>query len=62
MLAASIRNPRQFREVAEAGADIATVPFEIIKELLEHHKTIEGMKKFMDDVVPEYAKLLKGEK
>jgi len=61
VLAASIRNLRQFREAAEAGADIATVPFEVIKELLEHHKTAEGMKKFIDDIVPEYAKLLKGE-
>jgi len=62
VLAASIRNSRQFREAAEAGADIATVPFEVIKKLLEHHKTAEGMKKFIDDIVPEYARLLTGGK
>lgn len=59
ILAASIRNKRQFREVAEAGADIATVPFPVIKKLLEHHKSVEGMKKFTKDVVPEYRNILK---
>ena len=59
VLAASIRNTRQFREAAEAGADIATVPFNVIQKLLEHHKTAEGMKNFVKDVVPEYAKIVK---
>jgi len=57
VLAASIRNARQAREAALAGADIATLPFYVIKELLMHYKTQEGMKRFMDDVVPEYAGL-----
>lgn len=38
VLAASIRNSRQFREVAEAGADIVTVPFEVIKKLWQNTK------------------------
>ena len=58
ILAASIRNKRQFREVAEAGADIATVPLKVINTLLTHFKSAEGMKKFTKDIVPEYAKLL----
>lgn len=58
VLAASIRNTRQFREVAEAGADIATVPFSVIKKLTVHEKTVEGMKTFTRDIVPEYKKLL----
>jgi transaldolase len=58
VLAASIRNNRQFRESALAGADIATVPFNVIEGLLKHHKTVEGMRKFTQDVVPEYAKLV----
>lgn len=58
VLAASIRSVRQFREVAEVGADIATLPFPVIKKLLNHKKTIEGMKKFTKDVVPEYAKVI----
>lgn len=59
VLAASLRNPRQIREAALVGAHIATLPFNVIEELLLHEKTMEGMKKFMDDVVPEYADLLK---
>jgi len=58
ILAASIRNTRQVREVAEAGADIATIPFVVFGKITEHIKTVEGMKKFTKDVVPEYAKLI----
>jgi transaldolase len=57
VIAASLRNTRQVREVALAGADIATIPFSVIKELLTHYKTKEGMQKFTDDVVPEYEQL-----
>jgi transaldolase len=60
ILAASIRNKRQFREAAEAGADIATLPFSVIKELTSHNKTAEGMKGFVKDIVPEYAGLARG--
>lgn len=59
ILAASIRNQRQFREVEVAGADIATVPLSVIRRLFRHPKTLEGMKKFTKDVVPEYSKILK---
>ena len=59
VLAASIRNPRQFREAMEAGADIITSPLSVIEKLLYHKKTLEGMKKFTKDIVPEYSKILK---
>ncbi len=58
ILAASVRNARQFREVALAGADIATIPFEVAEKLMKHHKSVEGMRKFTEDVVPEYAKIV----
>ena len=58
ILAASIRNARQTREAALAGADIATLPMSVIEELLIHPKTIEGMKGFIKDIVPEYRDLL----
>ncbi len=61
VLAASIRNSRQARECAIAGADIATIPFSVIKSMTEHHKTREGMTKFSADVVPEYRSLLGSE-
>jgi transaldolase len=55
VIAASIRNTRQAREAALAGADIATLPYGVVLDLLVHYKTQEGMKKFTDDIVPEYA-------
>jgi transaldolase len=57
VIAASIRNPRQVREAALVGADIATIPFGVIMQLLVHYKTQEGMQKFTDDIIPEYAHL-----
>ncbi|MBN1917077.1 MAG: transaldolase [Verrucomicrobia bacterium] len=54
VIAASLRNPRQVAEVAEAGADIATVPFSVLRGLLRHPKTFEGMRSFVADVVEEY--------
>ncbi len=58
VLAASLRNPRQAREAALAGAHIATLPLEVLCMLLIHDKTLEGMRLFTLDVVPEYAELL----
>ena len=57
IIAASIRNCRQAREVAEIGVDIATLPFGVIKDMLTHYKTHEGIQKFTEDVVPEYRAL-----
>ena len=49
VIAASMRHPRQVREVAEAGVDIATIPFEVLQDMLKHPKTEEGVKKFYAD-------------
>jgi len=59
VIAASMRNARQVREVAEIGVDIATIPFYVLKEMLIHPKTIEGIKLFVADVVPQYAELVR---
>ncbi len=59
VIAASIRSARQARECAEAGAHIATIPFNILNDLIMHEKTLEGIKKFNEDVVPEYENLTK---
>jgi transaldolase len=56
VIAASLRNPRQVAEVAEAGADIATVPFSVLGAMLRHPKTVEGMQHFVADVVEEYRR------
>jgi len=57
VIAASMRNARQVREVAELGVHIATVPFYVLKEMLLHYKTIEGIKAFVADVVPQYKEI-----
>lgn len=62
VLAASIRNTRQLREAALAGAHIATVPLSVLHTALIHPKTIEGVKKFEDDMPSEYTKLTQGKK
>ena len=59
VLAASLRNPRQVRDSALAGAHIATLPLKVIQDMLKHHKTFEGMAKFTADIVPEYVDLIK---
>ena len=57
VIAASIRNPRQVREVALAGAHIATIPFSVVEEMTKHPKTVEGVIKFSQDTVEEYKKI-----
>ena len=57
VIAASLRNPRQSREAALAGAHIATLPFGVIRDMLKHPKTFEGMEQFTKDIVPEYVKI-----
>lgn len=59
VIAASMRNARQVREVAELGVDIATIPFDVIKEMVQHYKTLQGIKDFTADVVPAYEELFK---
>jgi len=59
VLAASIRNPRQLRETALAGADIATIPLNVFEKMVTHYKTMEGMRKFIEDIVPEYSSIFK---
>ncbi len=49
VLAASIRHPKHMVECALAGADIATVPFNVIKTMMSHPLTDVGLKKFVED-------------
>ena len=59
VLAASLRNPRHVRDAALVSADIATLPFSVVQDMLKHQKTYEGMTKFTKDIVPDYVKLTK---
>ncbi|EKD41809.1 MAG: hypothetical protein ACD_73C00515G0001, partial [uncultured bacterium] len=49
ILVASIRNPIHFKESALIGADVATVPFNVIQQLAKHTLTDLGLKKFLED-------------
>jgi transaldolase len=59
IIAASIRNPIQVREAALAGADIVTMPFDVMQGMVRHPGTSEGIDAFTADLVPEYLALLK---
>ena len=49
LLAASIRHPKHMVECALAGADVATVPLSVIKQMLSHPLTDSGLAKFVAD-------------
>lgn len=49
ILAASIRHPRHVVEAAMIGADVATLPPEILKKLLLHPLTDRGLEQFLAD-------------
>ena len=49
ILAASIRTPNHVTEVALAGADVATIPPDVIKKLVNHPLTNAGIEGFVKD-------------
>ena len=49
VLVASIRHPLHLVEAAELGADVATIPFSVIKKLFNHPLTDSGLDKFLSD-------------
>lgn len=49
LLAASIRHSKHLVECALAGADVATVPFNVIQQMLKHPLTDQGLEKFVAD-------------
>lgn len=55
IIAASIRHPIHVLECAKAGADIATVPFKVLQQMLKHPLTDSGVQSFLND----HAKMMK---
>lgn len=49
IIAASIRNPVHVTEAAKIGADFATVPFGVLRQLFRHPLTDAGIEKFLAD-------------
>jgi transaldolase len=49
IIVASVRNPLHVLEAALLGADIATIPFNVLSKLAAHPLTDKGLKAFLDD-------------
>lgn len=49
IIAASIRNPIHVIEAARAGSHIATVPYKVIEQMINHPLTTSGIEKFLKD-------------
>ena len=51
IIAASVRNPIHVTDCALAGADIATVPYAVIEQMVKHPLTTAGIEKFLPEGV-----------
>src|SRR5471030_1870176 len=49
IIAASVRNPIHVIEAAKAGADIATIPYSLVIQMIKHPLTDQGLEKFKAD-------------
>lgn len=49
IIVASVRNPLHVLDSALIGADIATIPFDVLAKLVAHPLTDKGIKAFLDD-------------
>lgn len=49
IIAASVRHPMHVTDCALAGADIATVPYQVIEQMIQHPLTTQGISKFQAD-------------
>lgn len=49
VIVASVRNPIHVLDAALMGADIATIPFKVIRQLIKHPLTDIGLEKFLAD-------------
>ena len=49
IIAASVRNPIHVIEAAKAGADISTIPYSLVMQMIKHPLTDQGLEKFKAD-------------
>jgi len=56
IIVASVRNPVHVAKAALIGADIATIPYSVIEQLIKHPLTDIGINKFLED----YKKIPQG--
>jgi transaldolase len=62
VLAASLRHPMHVIEAAKAGADVATMPYDVFSKLVHHPLTDVGLEKFLSDWKKLQQELTEGEK
>jgi len=49
VIVASVRSPMHVLEAALMGADISTLPFKVMQQLIKHPLTDIGLEKFLAD-------------
>lgn len=49
VLVASVRHPMHVVQASLIGADVCTIPFKVIEQLIKHPLTDVGLKKFLED-------------
>lgn len=49
IITASIRHPMHVVQAAQAGSDIATIPFKILQQMVKHPLTDRGIERFLED-------------
>lgn len=49
IIAASVRNPIHAIDAAKVGADIATIPYNVIMQMIQHPLTNTGIERFLND-------------
>ena len=56
VICASVRHPMHVVECAKTGADIATVPYKVLVQMMKHPLTEIGIEKFRKDYEAVFGK------
>ena len=56
IIAASVRNPIHVIQAAQAGADISTIPYSLVIQMIKHPLTDQGLEKFKADWAAAFGK------
>lgn len=56
IIAASVRNPIHVIQAAQAGANISTIPYSLVMQMIKHPLTDQGLEKFKADWAVAFGK------
>ena len=56
VICASVRHPMHVVECAKTGADIATVPYKVLMQMMKHPLTDKGIENFKKDYEAVFGK------